>query len=400
MHKSALLSASRIVLSALLIGSVTSCAASSKGVADAGSDHATAPEEGAHPANRARTSLAAGRLQRAIAAAEQAVAADPDRADYRALLGKSYLKAGRFRSAEAALDDALSLAPRDGEAALHLALARIAAGDQEGALSVLTTHGADIVPGDLGLALALAGDGERAIPILSAAAHGPKASATARQNLALALALTGHWREAKAIASIDISPNDLDARMAQWAELAKADSGRDRVAALLKVTPADDPGQPERLALTRQAVPVAVAISSSPEPAAQAPVVPAEPKAAEIRFADRAEVVQPVAAQPNTGQGRYFVQLGAFRDADMAETAWQRITARHAAIGRLNPMGAHVSIDGRDFYRLSVGGFARDEATRMCTRIRADGGHCFVRADAGERLADWAAQPDSQLAAR
>ena len=45
--------------------------------------------------------------------------------------------------------------------------------------------------------------------------------------------------------------------------------------------------------------------------------------------------------------------------------------------------------DKGSFYRLSVGGFARGDADAMCRRYRATGGVCFVRAGAGDQVAQW-----------
>ena len=40
-------------------------------------------------------------------------------------------------------------------------------------------------------------------------------------------------------------------------------------------------------------------------------------------------------------------------------------------------------------YRLSVGGFAREDATALCRSYKAKGGSCFVRASAGDQIASW-----------
>ena len=143
------------------------------------------------------------------------------------------------------------------------------------ARETLTAHAARMTDGDRGLALALAGDPAGGIALLSNAARDPAATATMRQNLALALALDGRWVEARTVASVDMSPEQVDARLVEWAGFARPQSAAQQVAALLGVTPAIDRGQPVQLALAApgDAAPVAqvaveaVDVPSAPEPA-------------------------------------------------------------------------------------------------------------------------------------
>jgi hypothetical protein len=44
-----------------------------------------------------------------------------------------------------------------------------------------------------------------------------------------------------------------------------------------------------------------------------------------------------------------------------------------------------VTVKGKSFYRLSVGGFDQNGAKQLCAAYRAKGGTCFVRADAGDK---------------
>jgi hypothetical protein len=69
-----------------------------------------------------------------------------------------------------------------------------------------------------------------------------------------------------------------------------------------------------------------------------------------------------------------------------------------AALRSQKPYGADVTVGGRTLYRLSVGGFARNDAAALCRTVRAKGGQCFVRAHAGDAIASWGRGP--QLAAR
>ena len=61
--------------------------------------------------------------------------------------------------------------------------------------------------------------------------------------------------------------------------------------------------------------------------------------------------------------------------------------------------GTTVAAAQGSLYRLSIGGFDRDQADRMCDRFRAEGGTCFVRREAGDRIAQWLRTP-VQMASR
>src|SRR5207253_1951387 len=85
--------------------------------------------------------------------------------------------------------------------------------------------------------------------LLETAARSPMASARTRQNLALAYAFAGNWNRARAIAAQDISPAQVDERMAQWAQMARPGTGPTQVATLLGVSPGADTGRPLQVAL-------------------------------------------------------------------------------------------------------------------------------------------------------
>ncbi|WP_082454041.1 SPOR domain-containing protein [Sphingomonas sp. Leaf62] len=361
-------------------------------------------------AGKAAKALGKRRSDEAVTFAEQAVSLAPRDPGFRTLLGKAYLQAGRFASATQAFSDVLALNPADGRAALNLALAQTATGEWVAARETLTAHAARIANADRGLALALAGDPAGGIALLSEAARDPAATATMRQNLALALALDGRWVEARTVASVDMSPEQVDARLVEWAGFARPQSAAQQVAALLGVTPAADRGQPTQLALSApgDAAPVAVALA---EPVMVEPVAAPTQVVTVIRpaitFAPRQEVVQalpsdyrprgnsigPVrmAAAPKSRDiGGYYVQLGAFDTPAVARSAWRRLSRNVPRLAGMSPQGMQASVRGASFYRLSVGGLARADAASLCGRVRAKGERCFVRTHAGEQLANWA----------
>lgn len=418
-------------LSALMLGgTMVGCAQDGAGIASASSrDEAAMAKRAVASAEKARKALAKEQAAQAVPFAETAVAMQPRDAGYRALLAQSYLKAGRFASAEAAYGDVLTLTPDDSRAALNLALAQIAGGHWEAARKTLDTHEARIDPTDLGLALALAGSPATGVDVLIAATRSPTASAKTRQNLALAFALAGLWQEARNMAGLDLAPADADQRIMQWAAFAKPNHAADQVAALLGVTPVADPGQPVALALNAS-VPVAVArsdagvaVMAAPEPKTEtvavaavspAPVVEAaaQPAVAKITFAPRREFVQALPAvaftPANIGKapiaeaarrpvaprvrekGDWYVQIGAYDSADVARDAWVRARQRFAGFSGTAPAGMTFKTASREYYRLSVGGFSRADADATCRAYRAKGGTCFVRAGAGDQIAQWA----------
>jgi len=180
-----------------------------------------------------------GQLGPAQTAMEQAVALSPRDSGYRQLLADIYLKQGRFASARTTFGDVLELDPSNVRAALSVALIQIAEGNPRAAASRLDDLDGRAPAADVGLAYALAGHADRAVQILEAAARAPGATPRTRQNLALAYAMSGDWRRARAVAAQDVSPDELPARLQQWAAFARPGAGATQVASLLGVSPAE-----------------------------------------------------------------------------------------------------------------------------------------------------------------
>jgi Flp pilus assembly protein TadD len=390
---------------------------------------------------------------KAVQYAELAVGLSPRSAEYRALLGQAYMLAGRFGSARSALADALTLSPGDGKIALNLALAQVAEGDWSGARATLDSNSGSIPTADRGLAIALAGDPVSAVELMLPVARQPGADAKLRQNLALSLAMAGRWQDAKVVASMDLSPTETDKRIEQWAAFARPAAKADQVAALLGVTPAADPGQPVALALNattapgvldsfmpKAPAPTAVASDAGVPVPAVAPAVVAQvasvtpgtapaPRVSSVVFAPRAEIVQPLPVKPaagtrspiakpvavksvrasfvqpvvaakttpgastvSVGKGNFFVQLGAYDNASVARNGWARASRVYSGFAGRAPQGMSVKVAGKNFYRLSVGGFDRAGAAKVCRAYRAKGGQCFVRTGAGDVAASWTAK--------
>ncbi|WP_417621740.1 SPOR domain-containing protein [Parasphingorhabdus sp.] len=253
------LAASSMVFAAMLTG----CGSSGGGSVASVSSKATSAKDSAKYARKAEKALAKGGVESAIAYAERSVAGVGSDSETRALLGHAYLAAGRLASAERSYQDAMELGKIDARTILSLSLAQLGQGKVHKANALVVNNRQYIPASDYGLALALTGDSKTAIEILEQAIRGADVTARTRQNLGLAYALDGRWKEAKLIAMQDVTAESINERIMEWAQMARPDAYEVRVATLLNVTPvANDPGQPVQLALTPLAAPVNVAASS------------------------------------------------------------------------------------------------------------------------------------------
>ncbi len=199
---------------------------------------------------KAESAQAKGQIDKAIMFSESAVEADFQNKEYRAQLAQLYMTQGRFLSAERTWMDVMDLGQTDPRTVISLALSRIARGKVESAIALVEANRAIVPASDYGLTLALAGQSGRAVDVLSEAIRSDNATARTRQNLALAYALDGRWREARVMAVQDMDQDRVNQRIVEWAQYARPGAYEMRVAGLLKVTPRSDSGQPVRLALS------------------------------------------------------------------------------------------------------------------------------------------------------
>ncbi|GAA4018685.1 hypothetical protein GCM10022280_17790 [Sphingomonas swuensis] len=389
-------------------------------------------------AMRAQAAIEKGDSASAIQLAEKAVENSPTDGGFRALLGNAYLAGGRFRSAEAAYADALALYPNQAGVPLKLALAQAAQGKADAATATLDSFSAMIDPADAGLALALGGRPGAAIELLDQAARSAGADGRVRQNLALAHALAGDWQRARSVAAQDLTGDQLEARMSEWATFARPSAAGSQVALMLGLKPAvADQGQPARLALKGKGTPVRMAVAEQPSVAvvaapvaepvavAQADVSPApslsspiagpmpevasvEPVAAPVAVAEaspdvadmvdslRREPIRASGALPKVaqlrrsaakrfGKSQAVVQLGAYATQAGVKAGWNNVAKRHASLRSYVPASARFAGPRGTVYRLSLKGFASDsEARNLCMELKAKGASCFVRTAAGD----------------
>lgn len=109
------------------------------------------------------------------------------------------------------------------------------------------------------------------------------------------------------------------------------------------------------------------------------------------RPARAGEQMTAVAAKP--AGGSWYVQLGAFDNEAVAQARWGVLSRSVGVLAGHQPHGVQARVNGATYYRLSVGGFARQDAVEMCGALRRGGGRCFVRQEAGDQVAAWLRQP-------
>lgn len=408
------------------------------------------PEKAYGWAKKAEQALAKGKTDRALTFAELAVEADMQNRDYRGLLARIYMSQGRFVSAERTLMDVMDLGQVDPRTVISLALSRIAQGNVDSAVSLVEANRAIVPVSDYGLTLALAGRSGDAVSILTDAIRTDNASARTRQNLALAYALDGRWRDARIMASQDMAQDSVNERIAEWAQFARPQAYTLRVAGLLKVRAnMSDTGQPIRLALNsatpaslaqadvpvapveftaqppavelaavgpapvtesagfaavetdvQVASPVAIAVATQAEaPLIKAPEGPA--KAATSNAPVKLALAEIPASSVSAVSGTHVVQLGAFSNVANAQAAWSKYSKRYGVLSGYNSASSTVTVNGRTLIRVAAMGFGNaSSANSACRQIKARGGVCLVRNISGDRPVRMASTQGRRIAAR
>lgn len=422
----------KLAASAFTLGvSLTACQSSNSPVAHVNTaiGSVDAPQPSVVLIKQAEAARLAGNPVAAISFAELAVTADPQNADARFTLAKAYTAAGRYQSAAEAYGDLSAMNPADANVRFRAALSSLAAGNRYTALSSLDALTAEpSLAADVGLALALSGETRKAISLLETSVRAGNSTPRLRQNLALAQALAGEWAAARTTASMDLAPDAVDARVAEWAAIASNTDSSWRTASVLGVEmAANDAGRPVALAWApRQAETVvavveAPVVESAPEPVAvaavaepavviaeAAPIVRAEPVAiarAEVPVA--AEPAQPIvkirAVQPGfeapkpvsavkreiralqkPTHGAWVVQLGSYAKPEFLNAGWKTLIRKNSALGEFEPIRSQIAVNGATYHRLAIGSFANvNEAVDLCRDLKAGGYSCFVRKGAG-----------------
>ena len=391
----------------------------------------------AHSAGKAEVALAKGKDDEAVTHAERAVLANPRDAYSRTLLGNAYLEAGRFASAAQTFEDAIALGDGSPRTVISQSLALTGMGDRAKAIYVLESNEAAIDPADYGLAIALAGQPQRGVHILSNTLRAGKNTAKVRQNLAYAYAMSGQWREARIMVAEDVPADQVGERMAEWGAIAHPEQYRVRIASLLKVDIAEDPGQPAMLALNNnpsvemlasenvesdlaetdfayaeelpsaepapierivfeaeddgEDEPKPVVIASLPSEAApaSAPVAAPGPKfaaapsapASAPKAAAPAQRKSPVATPaPTLAKGDYNIQLGSYFSEADAKEGWSKFQKMYPELAGAERVISKARVNGKIYYRVAAVGYAKDSARAMCSSVKGKGGGCIAYA--------------------
>lgn len=405
------------------------------------------PEKAYGWAKKAEKAFAKGKTERALTFAELAVEADMQNRDYRALLARIYMSQGRFVAAERTLMDVMELGQVDPRTVISLSLTRIAQGNVDSAISLVEANRSILPVSDYALTLALAGRSGDAIVILTDSIRTDNATARTRQNLALAYALDGRWRDARVMASQDMAQTQVNERIAEWAQFARPEAYTLRVAGLLKVRPnMADTGQPVRLALNSvapvglaqaDAAPMVTETASDTQvelaaigaaPVAESAgfaVVETEVKIAEpatvavaavdaplIKASDgptktasaapvKLAMVDVPASKPASAGGTHVVQLGAFSSAANANAAWSKYSKRFGVLNGSDSANTSVTVNGKKFVRLAATGFdSAAAASAACSQIKSQGGVCFVRSATGSAPVRMASKQGRRVASR
>lgn len=135
---------------------------------------------------------------------------------------------------------------------------------------------------------------------------------------------------------------------------------------------------------------IAAAVTPSEQRAAVQPapeIRSAAPQPASPHAAAPVRQASAVPAPETSANGRFVVQLGAFRVPANVDHAWEGALRRYAQLAEYVPSGMTFdsSRHGAALQRLSISGFgSRNEAVTLCGQIRGRGGECFVRVDAGD----------------
>ena len=394
--------------------------------------------------DKAQPALNKGQAEKAIAYAEAAVLAAPRDAEYRALLATAYLEAGRYESAALSFGDALELGHSDPRTVLSYALTKSAIGENKVALEELSKWESSLDPADAGLALALAGNPERGVFVLTNALRAGQNTPKLRQNLAYTYALAGNWRAARVMAAEDVPADQLDKRISDWAKTARPEDQMVRVTKLVGISPTYDSGMPGHLALsnfpsteqllaeaekeaemekaalqvaeapgqsgearvepvevadtvaavmTKAETPVAV---PSPKPTAAASAV-AQPVVPTFTYVSR-PVTQPLpeasandraAKAPKATPKRvasapkgdsHLVQLGSYDSEVEAKRGWTTLKSKFPELAAHDVVITQAEVKGKTYYRVAAAGFGRRGAQEMCSTVRSAGRGCFAYA--------------------
>ena len=307
---------------------------------------------------------ALNRCPAAIAAYQLALKHDPKASEAETGQGRCLLKTDP-RTAEQAFLRAIQDDPGNANALNDLGIARDLQGNFAGAVepyqqALLADPSLTAVEVNLGLSLALSGNGPQALQYLGPLATSQQATPKIRQDYAAALVATGRVSEARQVLAVDLPPDQVNRAIAGFTNLIQQSQS----------VPPPAPPPP-----TVQRVPAPAPVSATPLP--QSANIPA---AMPVPLAAAAPTPAPIPAQASTSAmaSAAMVQLGALNSRNDAHRAWVHLARSAPALfdGR-SPEIAPVKIGSKTFYRLRVGGFQNKvAAAHFCNELQAAGHRC------------------------
>jgi len=363
------------------------------------------------------------------AAYQLALQHDPSSTAAETGLGRCLIKTDPA-AAEAALVLAVQDDPGNADALNDLGIARDLQGNFAGAVdpyrkALLAAPGMTAAEVNLGLSLALSGNGPAALQYLGPLATGPGANAKTREDYAAALVAVGRLDEARQVLSVDLPPDQVNAAISGF-QAVIANAQAPLAASAPPPPPPTTPQavtQPVQTAALTPApeaaappppTPPASQAAASPaplSPAAPPPVpdiaapptdnAPANPDAAYSGpspipgaiSSSSSGAAAPATPPPSTtapppddtsntaaAAGTYQVQLGALASQDDAQAQWDRISgAMPALFANLQPDIETATVNGRVYYRLRTGSFdSKADAAKFCGEVSASGSPCTV----------------------
>jgi Flp pilus assembly protein TadD len=388
---------------------------------------------------------ALGRCPASEAAYQLALTQNPKSTAAETGLGRCLIKTDPA-SAEAALEQAVQDDPGNADALNDLGIARDLQGNFAGAVdpyrrALLANPGDEAAEVNLGLSLALSGNGQAALQYLGPLATGPNASAKTREDYAAGLVAIGRIAEAKQVLSVDLPPDQVNAAIdgfsaviadaqaplpASPQQQASAPTAAQVQTASIATTPLPGDESPVPVPPTSFGPAALTATPPPPVPPITAPPPDNAPQNADAAYSGPSPIPgaissstggpaptssnaptppasvrpmhhrEPPALSPATtvapmatttpadtsddSSGAYQVQLGALASQDDAQHQWNRISgAMPALFSDKQPTIVAATVNGHTYYRLRTGSFgSKADAAKFCGEVSAAGNACTL----------------------
>ncbi|OYV24321.1 MAG: hypothetical protein B7W99_02940, partial [Rhodospirillales bacterium 20-58-10] len=379
---------------------------------------------------------ALGRCPAAEAAYNLALTHDPKSSPAETGLGRCFIKTDPVQ-AEHALVLAVQDDPGNAAAFNDLGIARDLEGNFAGAVepyrkALVAQPGMKAAEINLGLSLALSGNGQEALQYLGPLATSQTATPKIREDYSAALVATGQIAEARHVLSIDLPPSDVDKAIDGFnAIIADAQQPlpaseppappttpqvpTTAVTTTTLTTPAPSaatvtpptatPPTPPSSATPAQIAPSLTSTNTSTSTTITSPAAPpAAPSASDVaditapppdtsssaaNTPSPAVIAPPVAVPPSAttadssataAPGMYQVQLGALPSQAQAQHIWDKLSSANPALfADKTPNIESATVKGKTYYRLRTGSFAtKADAGKFCGEVSAAGSVCTL----------------------